>query len=493
MPGWGNRRLTNPGAHAKTPDLGTASGAGGLRQQGEVELEAGAVVAGGADHREVAVLAAGQLAGDVEPEADPAGATLGAALQLGEAVEDALALGLGDAGAGVLDGQDRLGALADPRQPHRLAVGRVLAGVVEQVAEDLHDRVLGDQHGQGPVGLDRDLAVVVAGPGLGGGLADQVGGVQLDPVGPQRGDPVGLLEAGGQQQLLDHAVQPLALLDAHGHQFVPLLWADPVAPDPQDAEDAHDRGQGAAQLVGDGGDQVGLEPVGLLEAADDLLLLLGQAALALGRLLGFGLVVLGPDLGLGGEVDGTKGQDQGRQEQQAALGYHHRHRGQGQDHGRAAQLQAQVVAAKALDDGHALVEADHDADQQVVDHHEGQPAGGQGGQGGGGDLVPAAEGVVDGPAGSQGEGALGGVEQRLDGRLALAEVGRHRGEDEHQHGHGRAGQEHQAVGEGGGDGQVLDPVVAQEPQRDQLAAHDEAGEQGDGPADLADAVEVEGG
>ena len=37
-------------------------------------------------------------------------------------------------------------------------------------------------------------------------------------------------------------------------------------------------------------------------------------------------------------------------------------------------IDLQVVAAKALDDGHALVEADHDADQQVVDHHEGQPA-----------------------------------------------------------------------------------------------------------------------
>src|SRR4029450_4426446 len=53
--------------------------------------------------------------GDVEAEPDPAGAALAVALQLGEAVEDPLPLGLGDARAGVLDGQDRLGP--PPRRP----------------------------------------------------------------------------------------------------------------------------------------------------------------------------------------------------------------------------------------------------------------------------------------------------------------------------------------------------------------------------------------
>src|SRR5918992_5197434 len=144
MPNWpGSRRLTNPGPGAKTPDL-ERSRAGDLRQQGKVQLEPGPAAPWRVDHQQVAVLAAGQLAGDVEPEADPARAALGVALELGEAVEDALALGLGDAGAGVLDDQDRLGALPAPRQPHRLAVGRVLAGVVEQVAQDLHHRVLSD-------------------------------------------------------------------------------------------------------------------------------------------------------------------------------------------------------------------------------------------------------------------------------------------------------------------------------------------------------------
>src|SRR5512132_3590548 len=115
MPDWpGSRNLTNRRTGVKTPDLARSS-AGGLWQQGEMQLEAGPVGSGGVDHQQVAVLAAGQLAGDVEAEADPAGAAGGVALQLGEAVEDALALGLGDAGAGVLDGQDRLGALPDPR------------------------------------------------------------------------------------------------------------------------------------------------------------------------------------------------------------------------------------------------------------------------------------------------------------------------------------------------------------------------------------------
>ena len=243
--------------------------------------------------------------------------------------------------------------------------------------------------------------------------------------------------------------------------------------------------------MGDGGDQVGLEPVGLLEAAHDLLLLDGEAALALGRLLGLGLVVLGPHLGLGGQVDRAQRQDQGRQQQQATLGHDHRHRGKGEHHGRAAQLQAQVVAAQPLEDGQALVEADHDTHQQVVDHHEGQPAGGQGREGGRGDLVATAKGVVDEPAGGEREHALGGVEQCLVGRLPAAQVGHDRGEHEHQHGHGRTGQEHQPVGEGGGDGQVLDPVVALQPDRDQLAADHEAGEEGDRARDLADAVGVD--
>ena len=51
-----------------------------------------------------------------------------------------------------------------------------------------------------------------------------------------------------------------------------------------------------------------------------------------------------------------------------------------------------------------------------------------------------AEGVVDGPAGGQGEHVLGGVEQRLDRAPAPGQVGHDRAEDEHQHGHGGAGQ-----------------------------------------------------
>ena len=116
----------------------------------------------------------------------------------------------------------------------------------------------------------------------------------------------------------------------------------------------------------------------------------------------------------------ASGTTQGRDQQQAALGDHHRHRSQGQHHGRAAHLQAEVVAPQSLDDGLALLEADHDADQHVVDQHEGarRPPGPAGSR----DLVAAAQGVVDGPAGGQGEHVLGGVEQRLDRALAPAQV-----------------------------------------------------------------------
>ena len=79
-----------------------------------MQLEAGPAPPGGVDDQQVAVLAEGELAGDVEAEPDPAGPALDMALELGEAVEDVLALGLGNAGAGVLDGQDGLGALPGP-------------------------------------------------------------------------------------------------------------------------------------------------------------------------------------------------------------------------------------------------------------------------------------------------------------------------------------------------------------------------------------------
>src|SRR5215211_8299506 len=127
-----------------------------LAEEGEVEFEPGANPARGVGDDEAAALAVGELAGEVQAKADPAGPGGRAGVQLGESLEDALPVGWWDTRAGVLDDEDHLAAVASARQPHRFVVGRVLAGVVEQVADDLLDRVGTDKNRQGAVGLHGD-------------------------------------------------------------------------------------------------------------------------------------------------------------------------------------------------------------------------------------------------------------------------------------------------------------------------------------------------
>src|SRR4029453_9201493 len=99
------------------------AGGGGDRGQGQAELEAGAGAAeGGVTDDQLPVLGAGQLAGNVEAGADPAGPPGGAGVELGEALEDALAVGRLDPGAGVLDGQHGPGAVAGRLQADRAVV-----------------------------------------------------------------------------------------------------------------------------------------------------------------------------------------------------------------------------------------------------------------------------------------------------------------------------------------------------------------------------------
>lgn len=102
-------------------------GARGLgdRGQGQAELEAGPLAAeGGVADDQLPVLAGGQLTGDVEAEADPAGPPGGARVELGEALEDALAVGRRDPGAAVLNGEHGQGA--GPARQLVLEAGEVL-------------------------------------------------------------------------------------------------------------------------------------------------------------------------------------------------------------------------------------------------------------------------------------------------------------------------------------------------------------------------------
>src|SRR4029450_7091201 len=154
------------------------AGGGGDRGQGQADLEAGAGAAeGGVTDDQLPVLGAGQLAGNVEAEADPAGPPGGAGVELGEALEDALAVGRLDPGAGVLDGQHGQGAVAGRLQADRAVVGRVLGRVVEQVAEHLEDGLGGGPNGQDLPGDQRQLPARVGDPGRGQGVAGQGGRV----------------------------------------------------------------------------------------------------------------------------------------------------------------------------------------------------------------------------------------------------------------------------------------------------------------------------
>src|SRR6266545_186712 len=87
-------------------------GADGLGEQRQMELEAGAVRACSVGHQQVAGLAAGELAGDVQAEPDPAGLAGGASIELGEALVDALAVAGWDAWPVLLDREHRGSAIA---------------------------------------------------------------------------------------------------------------------------------------------------------------------------------------------------------------------------------------------------------------------------------------------------------------------------------------------------------------------------------------------
>jgi hypothetical protein len=210
-------------------------------------------------------------------------------VELGEPLEDALPVGAGHPGAGVLDGQHGHGAEAGRLQPDRAVVGGVLGRVVEQVAQHLEDGLGGGPHGQGLAGDQHQLPPRVGDPGHGQGVAGQRGRVDQGPLDRLAG---GLLEPGRQQQLLDQLLEPGALADGHVHELAPLGHVQGGAPAAEGPQGAQDHGERRLQLVGDGGQQVPLEPVALRELADQGLLGRGGPG-PLGRGLGPGPCRLG--------------------------------------------------------------------------------------------------------------------------------------------------------------------------------------------------------
>src|SRR4029450_10014433 len=138
------------------PSRRSAGAAVGQLGHGQAQLEAGPLAGrGGVGEQQLSALGVGQLAGDVQAETDPAGQPGRPRVELGEALEDALALGRRDPGAAVLHGEDGQGADAAGLDPDRRAVGGVLGRVVEQVAQHLADGLGGGPDGQdlaGPPG-----------------------------------------------------------------------------------------------------------------------------------------------------------------------------------------------------------------------------------------------------------------------------------------------------------------------------------------------------
>ncbi|MNX80462.1 hypothetical protein D3C86_1121240 [compost metagenome] len=218
---------------------------------------------------------------DAQPE--PRSALLDPALELAEAREQLGLLLGGDALARVHHRavQARLAGLRPDRDA--LALGGELDGVAQEVDEHLLDALR--VHG-GPQGGRRQIQAQLEPGGLElraealGALADLEAQIRFDGLEPEGAG----VEAGEVQKVVHQGLEaPGALLDLP--DVIPLRLAQHAAHAVlQELGVAHDRGQGHAQVVGDGVDEVVLEVIeapGGFELAARLLLL-DQQALALG-------------------------------------------------------------------------------------------------------------------------------------------------------------------------------------------------------------------
>src|SRR4029453_8682104 len=202
------------------PSRRSAGAAVGQLGPGQAQLEAGPLSGrGGVGEQQRSALGVGQLAGDVQAETDPAGQPGRPRVELGEALEDALALGRRDPGAAVPHGPGGQGGGGAGLGPERCRVGGGLGRVVEQVSQDLGDGLRDGPDGQDLRGAPEDLARRVGGPGRAQGVAGHGGGVDHRPLPLLVG---AALHPGGQQQLLDLELEPVPLARGHADQLLAL-------------------------------------------------------------------------------------------------------------------------------------------------------------------------------------------------------------------------------------------------------------------------------
>ena len=147
------------------------------------------------------------------------------------------------------------------------------------------------------------------------------------------------LQPGGQQQLLDLDLQPVPLAGRHVDQLLALGVGELALAGAQGGQRAQHAGQRRAQLVGDGGQQVVLEPVALPQPLDQGVLGLGEPGLLGGdepslgaRLLGDGPALVGLDRGLQRGPYREQRQQQQRQQADLVLGHHQHDRRHAEDH-----------------------------------------------------------------------------------------------------------------------------------------------------------------
>jgi hypothetical protein len=248
-------------------------GGGGRRRRAVRQLEARREVEGAplshlADHAELPSHHLHELSGDGQAQSGPSEAAGGGGVGLGEGREDLLALLLGDADAGVHHREAQAHVVLAPGGhlgfQHHLSLLRELDGVSHQVHHYLAEAAGVPQDGLGHLRGDAAGQLQALLPGAHGQHLDRVlhrlPHVHLQVIQLE----LPRLDAGEVEDVV-HQVQERARGDLHGGQVAALLGREVSGQ--RQVGHPHDGVHGGADLVAHVGEEVRLDPSGLLGAA----------------------------------------------------------------------------------------------------------------------------------------------------------------------------------------------------------------------------------